>query len=382
MSIKKNVHTINRVYDLVKAGSLTYDNSNDPPAILYTWGANSDGQLGQDNRVARSSFVQIPGTNWSATAKHLGGERARGVIKCDGSLWVWGMNQSGLLGLGVSQYSFAGRSSPVEVGGTTWCSINFSGNKAYAMKTDNTFWVWGNGASAFSMSLGLGSPCRDICSPTQLPGTDYCYGRGLGSGASGWLKTNGTLYTAGYSQFGQLGYGTRGTAAVSPTQVPGTTWSTLSGSNGGTALKTDGSLWTWGLNYSGQLGINVSNPSLSSPNQVPGTWIYADNEASTVFAIKSNGTMWGWGESKIGNNTAVSGVSSPIQIPGTNWVCVHSSSGWRLAKKSDGTYWMWGDAANLPFSNGISYSSPIQLPGTNWYSPVGGCDGSGMIFQK
>jgi alpha-tubulin suppressor-like RCC1 family protein len=54
-----------------------------------------DGQLGQNNRIPRSSPVQIPGTTWSALS--AGGSFSL-ATKTDNTLWSWGYNNNGQLG--------------------------------------------------------------------------------------------------------------------------------------------------------------------------------------------------------------------------------------------------------------------------------------------
>ena len=113
----------------------------------------------------------------------------------------------------------------------------------------------------------------------------------------------------------------------SPVQIPGTTWSHISGGDNATfATKTDGTAWVWGYGYSGQLGLN-NLTQYSSPVQLPGTtWSHIDTDKDkNIVALKTDGTLWAWGRNDYGslglNQTYPSGrLSSPTQIPGTDWV--------------------------------------------------------------
>ena len=133
---------------------------------LWTWGYNHQGQLGQNNNVNYSSPVQIPGTNWGEVTSY-GGWRTVGVIKTDGTLWNWGNNQNGSAGQNNTN---DGYSSPVQVPGTTWKQCDRGDNGCVvAVKTDGTMWVWGNDNHG---TLGL-NDVKDYSSPVQVPGTTW-----------------------------------------------------------------------------------------------------------------------------------------------------------------------------------------------------------------
>ena len=98
-------------------------------------------------------------------------------------------------------------------------------------------------------------------SPIQIPGTTWSSAStGQSSGNRGYsisTKTDGTLWSWGRNQHGQLGQNNT-TYYSSPVQIPGNQWKnfTASGTYYTLATKIDNTLWTWGFNYSGQLGQN------------------------------------------------------------------------------------------------------------------------------
>ena len=96
--------------------------------------------LNQSTGVAYSSPVQIPGTTWD---KPVSGYATRGGIKTDGTLWVWGRNNLGQLGLNDTNATWGGRSSPTQIPGTTWSNYKGSTGAQMAVKTDGTLWQWG-----------------------------------------------------------------------------------------------------------------------------------------------------------------------------------------------------------------------------------------------
>jgi len=336
------------------------------PGTLFAWGENTCGQLGQNDTVAYSLPVQIPGSTWNdiSVAASGGFSLAR---KSDGTLWSWGYNGFGSLG----DFTTVTKSSPVQIPGTIWNDISVGYLFSLARKTDGTLWAWGLDSSG---SLGNLSVPQRASSPIQIPGTtwnDVAAG-GSGQGLALARKTDGTLWAWGYNGYGELGDGTVAPKS-SPVQVPGTTWNDISvGQNISFARRTDGTLWAWGRNTSGQLGDNTI-ASKSSPVQVPGTtWndISASSICGYVLARKTDGTLWAWGTNangQLGDNTIVN-KSTPVQIPGTTWNDISGSGSHALARKTDGTLWAWGLNASgqLGDNTTVSKSSPIQIPGTTW----------------
>jgi alpha-tubulin suppressor-like RCC1 family protein len=132
---------------------------------LWAWGNNNLGQLGTNNRINRSSPVQVgAGTNWKdVSGGQEAGQPHRLATKTDGTLWAWGNNVGGQLGLNVSTPNY--RSSPVQVGVlTNWDKV-FAGENgsSFAIKTNGTLWSWGVAGS----KLGIGASLN-VSSPTQV----------------------------------------------------------------------------------------------------------------------------------------------------------------------------------------------------------------------
>tara|TARA_E500000305_G_scaffold91914_1_gene79787 strand:- start:308 stop:1450 length:1143 start_codon:yes stop_codon:yes gene_type:complete len=302
-------------------------------STLWAWGRGHKGQLGANHVNSRSSPVQIPGTTWEETGSVYGnGSSHSNAIKSDGTFWSWGENTMGALG----QNDRTSYSSPVQVPGTTWQSATANGNMyQYATKTDGTFWSWGGQYRGI-----LGHSQADsvkLSSPTQLPGTNwgdpeagkFAISQNYTAGA---IKTDGTLWMWGENQNGALGQNNNQEASgsrSSPTQVPGTTWKSIAFNSGSSvnATKTDGTLWGWGGNGDGELGLN-NRTHYSSPEQVGSdtTWDRVwPAQSGTTRASKTDGTLWAWGGS---GGTGVGGYrSSPIQIPGTTWKQQHIVGG-------------------------------------------------------
>ena len=155
---------------------------------LWSWGygsAGSSGVLGQNNNgVLYSSPTQIgTGTNWATDdGKLCAGDKNTACIKTDGTLWIWGSNQYGVLGLNV----LGARSSPVQIPGTTWDVVNIGGFTAWAQKTDVKQWAWGNNSSGELAQNNAAPAVEAYSSPVQVPGFQVTFtNNGSTSGFSG-----------------------------------------------------------------------------------------------------------------------------------------------------------------------------------------------------
>jgi len=135
---------------------------------LWAWGNDAYGALAQNNEVRYSSPVQIPGTTWSQGSS---GYSSVFGIKTDGTLWGWGENESDCLGLNTGHDTH--KSSPVQIPGTTWSKVAAGRDHTVAIKTDGTLWSWGKNDEG-NLGLNNGS-VSGISSPTQI-GSDTIWG--------------------------------------------------------------------------------------------------------------------------------------------------------------------------------------------------------------
>jgi alpha-tubulin suppressor-like RCC1 family protein len=297
---------------------------------LWTWGDNTfygmdGGQLGDNTNTNKSSPVQVGvETNWSSVAC---GNIHTAAIKTDGTLWTWGRGTTGQLGDGAGVIS---RSSPAQTiaGGTDWSKLACGSYNTAAIKTDGTLWLWGqNYYGQLGINIGIGN--KSSPAQTIAGGSDW---NKIACGAAhiAAIKTDGTLWIWGSNSNGELGDNTTVNKS-SPVQtiVGGSDWNSVACGNSFTAaIKNDGNLFTWGSNIFGRLGngitVNKSSPTQTIAGGTNWSKIACGN--SHAAAIKTDGTLWVWGYSTnggLGDNTTVS-KSSPVQTVagGTNWIFV------------------------------------------------------------
>lgn len=270
LSVSSPVQTVSGGSDWVMADTGAGIKQN---GTLWNWGPNNNGNLGDGTLVAKSSPVQTVsgGNDWCFVRASL---RNRLAIKTNGTLWTWGSNYYGILGTNDR----INRSSPGQTiaGGSDWRTVCSGRYHAIAIKCNGSLWVWGMQQNpdvdliGLKPVLGQGNTVLCILSPTQTI-TGGCDWK---QATAGWtlsaaIKCNGTLWVWGHGLCGGLGTGNTNNAS-SPVQTiaGGNNWKQVSAAGSTVAaIKTDGTLWTWGSNAVGQLGIG-NTVSRSSPGQV------------------------------------------------------------------------------------------------------------------
>jgi alpha-tubulin suppressor-like RCC1 family protein len=343
---------------------------------LWTWGINSNGQLGDNTATNRLTPVTTfsGGTNWNQVPC---GYRHTTAIKTDGTLWTWGFNNNGQLGNNTSGVN---RSIPVTTfaGGTNWKQVAGGYAHTAAIKTDGTLWTWGTGTSG---QLGDNTATSKSTPVTTFAGGTNWKQVSCAGNITSAIKTDGTLWAWGVNTYGQLGNNVALTSRSTPvtTFAGGTNWKQVScGTFQTAAIKTDGTLWTWGRNSYGQLGDNTTvNKTTPVTTFAGGTnWKQVSCGREHIAAIKTDGTLWTWGMAsfgRLGNNQA-SDRYSPVTsfAGGTNWKQVACGGYHTSAIKTDGTLWTWGRNAYGQLGNNTTQSFGISTPittfagGTNW----------------
>jgi len=365
--------SLSSVANGLAAGTWPAGTSYPATGAVWAWGAGGQGQLGLGNRTYYSSPKQVGAlTNWGFIS---GGDSFTAALTNGGALWVWGKNDQGQLGLGNRTYY----SSPKQVGSlTNWANVDAGTDHVLARKTDGTLWVWGNNANFGALGT---NNVTNYSSPVQVGALTNWKSISAGYQFSGAIKTDGTLWMWGKNTQGQLGLGDYTNNKSSPQQVGSlTTWKIIScGKNSGStvAIKTDGTLWSWGYNNSGQLGIG-NLTWYSSPKQVGSltNWVSAVASGLFTIAVNSSGQLYAWGSNaygQLGQGNTTS-ISSPVQVGVlTNWSAPAVTGYSCNVIKTDGTLWTWGYNPNGQLGQGnITYlSSPKQVGSLTTWQNIG-----------
>lgn len=276
---------------------------------LWGWGQNGDGELGLGVFGRRSSPTLVSSTpGWRSITTSLGAFAI--AIRTDGTLWGWGANDRCKLGIGTT----GDQTSPVQISASTdWKKIAGGTNHVIALKTDGTLWGWGDNTGN---QISNTAPPDMQCTPVQIgTATDWA-DVAAGEGFSLAVKTDGTLWSWGRNHFGQLGVGNTNTITTQVQVGTATDWmSVFAGSDHIVAAKTDSSLWGWGLNTSGELGY--ASPTQQNSPAALGIgavdWVSVDLGFKTTLVHKGDNSIWATGRnvwSLLGNNTAGGNITT------------------------------------------------------------------------
>jgi alpha-tubulin suppressor-like RCC1 family protein len=262
---------------------------------VWSWGRNFEGQLGDGTSVplrylpkrvnGLSNVVAISGAGMLSL-----------TLAGDGRVWTWGINSDGELGDGTT----VNHLTPAPVVGLSGVTAISGGYyHSVARKNDGTAWTWGWN---YYGQLGDGTTIRRLL-PTQVRGLT-----GVTAVAGGYyhsiaLKNDGTVWCWGSNSYGQIGNNSNTALSKVPAPAAGlaNVIAVAAGGEHSLALKSDGTVWAWGRNLEGQLGDGgtTSRPVPSQVSGLSGITAIAAGEYHSM-ALKSDGTVWCWGSNSRG----------------------------------------------------------------------------------
>lgn len=248
---------------------------------VRAWGWNSRGQLGPVGGAALKSAVPVSLSFGSPVTQVAGGRAHSIALLSDGTVWTWGDNGAGQLGLGVADAER--HATPQQVGGLPAIAFVAGGrDSTFAIDTTGSLWAWGSNNYG---QLGTGSPAAVGLTPAFV--LDRAVQVESGADHTVAVLSTGEVFTWGRNRYGQLGVSGRANRST-PTGVPGLPGvkAAHAGRDHVLATATDGTVYAWGRNDGGQLGADpVTTPKSTRALRVPGLTGVVDAGGGQVHSL-------------------------------------------------------------------------------------------------
>jgi len=409
---------------------------------VYCWGRNTYGQLGDSTTTNRETPIKVLKGAYSGTT-YLGDNSNNKItavalgwghsvaLAMDGLVYTWGYNHYGQLGDGTGTQ----RETPIKVlagayGDTSTYLGGNSSNKitavamgeyhSIALAADGTVFSWGRNNDGQLGSTAQQTPpvkvLKGAYGGSEFLGDDSnnkITAVALGENHSIALAADGTVYSWGNNDYGQLGDNTEDTDRLIPVKVLAGAYgdtSTYLGGNSSNkitavalgayhsiALASNGTVYSWGLNEDGQIG-DSSTTQRATPIKVlkgaySGTMYLGDNSSNKItavalgayhsIALADDGTVYSWGRNSyghLGDGTEDTDRLVPVKVlagaygdtstylggnSNNKITAVALGAPHSMALAADGTVYCWGRNiyGNLGDNTFIQRNTPIKVKG-------------------
>jgi alpha-tubulin suppressor-like RCC1 family protein len=316
---------------------------------LWCWGRGTDGELGNGQAGNELLPQQITRKTAGWTGVSAGDFHAC-ATRNDGGLWCWGSNLYGQTGVGTT----AGAHRPLQVTSPAadgWVSVTAGIDHTCALRADSTLWCWGRNDTG---ALGIGSTTsQSLPQQVTTPAADGWTSVNAVANNTCATRGDGTLWCWGFNSSGQLGIGTT-TSQDLPQQVTAPAaggWASVVSGATTCATRGDTTLWCWGSGTFGQLGtgstINESLPQQVSTPAAAG-WTSVRVGYGHVCATRTH-ALWCWGLNDFGQlgtgDTADSQLNTPQRVTSptaAGWTLIAAGGDHTCATHTGHALYCWG----------------------------------------
>ncbi len=280
---------------------------------VWSWGHNNYGQLGVGEPMQHSFTKPVPVDGLQDVKSVATGAMHTLALTESGEVWAWGHNNRGQIGLGwpspvdaETQYY-----EPVLLDLQDIVAVAASGESSYALDANGSVWAWGNNSH---MELGDGTTVsRGDPAKVAFPGDPQVAAIFAGYSFAHAIDTDGNVWFWGDAAY-RLGNGSPDevsipTMAADPGPLSALGITHFSGSGTHTlGIAADGSLHGWGTNQFGELARPDDVFTVEDPAKIdgfPGSVTHAAAGGRVSLAV-SDGVVYSWGTSyfgELGNGT-------------------------------------------------------------------------------
>jgi len=293
-------------------------------STVYCWGSNSSGQLGLGSGggpYAQPMPVAIPnaGLNGTLVLDITAGYEHACALMSSQQVYCWGYNVDGETGTGVlgdtlsTPIAISGlQASQVSAGGFHTCAIGYPPVAPYGAALS----CWGANAEG---QLGTGATGASQDAPVNTGQTFVSVSSGLDHTCAVLDSNAPVVYCWGANGYGQLGIDSTGTIYAAPHTV-GSYASVSAGGFHTCAMTTAGAAYCWGSNIYGQLGDGSLNGNQLAPVAVTGPQFQSIAAGyQHTCGLTSSGIAYCWGydsAGSVGNGQSSGSITAPAAVSG------------------------------------------------------------------
>ncbi|MDO5398734.1 MAG: S8 family serine peptidase [bacterium] len=258
-------------------------------------------------------YTRTPEASWELfssldNVSITAGKEYIAVLKADGSVWTWGKNNYGQLGLG----NYTNTTNPQQVPNLTGISQISAGTyHMMAVNTSGQAYAWGYNVEG---CLGNGTKTNSTVPVKMLnaSNTSAVYG---GEKVSFVINKNGELFVCGQNYSGEQCDNTQNVQTVLHKVSISERVKMADGEYGSCmAVTEDGKLYTWGSNYYGKLGNGQEENNCVPQLVIDSGIVEADMGTFNAMARSEDGKVYFWGYSSNNYPTLLNDISGATKI--------------------------------------------------------------------
>ena len=307
----------------------------DDKGVLYTWGQNSYGQLGDGTTTDRSEPKPVPGIT---SAKSVAcGWRNTYVLCEDGLVYSFG---EGFIGRDYGENAI-----PVSIKELSdIIAIDTNSYENIALKSDGTVYDWGTNSRRGIHEL-----------PERVEELEDIVSVAVGNSYYLAVDKNGEVWAWGSNKYLNLNTGNTEPSIYLPSKVQdiNNVKSSCGDGNEILGLHYDGNVTRWG-DYKQEVIIDSKDV------------VSIHSGDAHFLAVKKDGTVFSWGinmHGELGNRTAEDQYEPRIIEGLSGVIAADGGTDFSMVLKEDGTVWAWGknDYGQLGIGNTENQLEPRQI---------------------
>ncbi len=322
------------------------------------WGSNKYAQLGNDSDTTPTAPVLVAG-GLKFSSISAGERHTCAVQVTTQAIYCWGQNYANALGTNTD-VPISG--IPVQVASTLkFTSVSAGSYHNCAIATDQSLYCWGRNDYG---QLGIGTT-TNAKSPTLVSGTRKYLAVSAGAIHTCAIDTSNAAYCWGFNTYGRIGQGTEANSSI-PVAVSGgqkfLEIATLDGSSCG--LNNVFEVYCWGYGGTGQMGNNTTSSSLVPTKPQTNKIGMLSGGSFQVCATINGVSSYCWGsntDGQLGINSTTMALTPKLMSGSLKFTTISFGEAHGCGATIDAKVYCWGSNAKKTLASGTLTGSLVPV---------------------